>query len=282
MTEGKKSFKKTYSDLERFFPGVEFQTIENIERFHQQLAKALGDEFKETEKDLATAYAMLGNEIARINKEAEEIKKIPNVSETILKEYAKITTELNNLLGANKNYDRMNELNALVAEYAETRDKVIRNQLFSIETMVNQNMREISALLLIDERHMPPVLRMEKLNKYTFNTPNDGGTGAQYRGVIIFDLANMDLSPLPFIVHDMQMLLHIEKKVPSEIIRAYEAQGQSGKRVFIAFARLDTYDAGTKKTMMGHCALELSTDGNELFGRAWNKETESENGGAEN
>ena len=73
-------------------------------------------------------------------------------------------------------------------------------------------MREISAQLLRDEQHMSPVLRMEKLNRYTFNTPNDGGTGAQYRGVITFDLANMDLSPLPFIIHDMQMLLHIEKK----------------------------------------------------------------------
>ena len=127
----------------------------------------------------------------------------------ILKEYAKITTELNNLIDANRNYDRMNELNDLVAEYAETRDRVIRDQLFAIETMLNQKMREISVQLLKDEQHMSPVLRMEKLNKYTFNTPNDGGTGALYRGVITFDLANMELSPLPFIIHDMQMLLQI-------------------------------------------------------------------------
>jgi hypothetical protein len=48
-----------------------------------------------------------------------------------------------------------------------------RDQLFAIETMLNQKMREISVQLLKDEQHMPPVLRMEKLNKYTFNTPND-------------------------------------------------------------------------------------------------------------
>ena len=279
MTEGKKSIKKTYSDLQRFFPGVDFQTIESIESFHKQLAKVLGDEFKETEKDLATAYVMLGNEIARILKEVEEIKKIPNVSEAILKEYAKITTELNNLIDANKNYDRMNELNDLVAEYAETRDKVIRNQLLSIETMVNQKMREISVHLLRDEQHMSPVLRMEKLNRYTFNTPNDGGTGAQYRGVITFDLANMDLSPLPFIIHDMQMLLHIEKKVFAEIIKAYDEQKASGKQVFIAFDRLDKYDTETQETMNTNCVLELSPGGNELFGRAWNKETELEEDG---
>ena len=106
--------------------------------------------------------------------------------------------------------------------------------------------------LLQDEQHMPPVLRMEKLNKYTFNTPNDGGTGAQYRGVITFDLANMELSPLPFIIHDMQMLLHIEKKVMAEIIKAYDAQKKTRKQVFIAFDRLDTYDTETKDTMDEH------------------------------
>lgn len=109
---------------------------------------------------------------------------------------------------------------------------------------------------------------MEKLTKCTFETPNDSGTGAQYRGVITFDLANLKLMPLPYVIHDIQMLLHIEKKVLAEIIRAHEAQEQSGKQVFVAFDWLDTYDSETKETMMGHCAFELSLDGNELFGRA--------------
>ena len=135
--------------------------------------------------------------------------------------------------------------------------------------------------LLKDEKHMSPVLRLQKLNKYTFDTPNDGGTGAQYRGVITFDLANLKLTPLPFVIHDMQMLLHIEKKVLAEIIKVYEEQEKLGKQVFIAFDRLDTYDKETQKTMEEHCVLRLSPDGNELFGRAWNKEMESEDGGEE-
>lgn len=88
----------------------------------------------------------------------------------------------------------MNELNNLVAEYGETGGCIICDQLFSIETIFNQKIHEISVKFLKDEQHMPPVFRMEKLNKYTFNTSNDGGTGAQYRGVITFDLANMELS----------------------------------------------------------------------------------------
>ena len=48
----------------------------------------------------------------------------------------------------------------------------------------------------------------------------------------------------------------------------------TGTGQFIAFDRLDTYDTETKDTMNTNCVLELSPRGNELFGRAWNKEME--------
>lgn len=75
----------------------------------------------------------------------------------------------------------------MAADYAKTRDTVTQEQLLTIESAINQNMREISLDILRDATHLPPILRLEKLNKYTFNTPNDGGTGAQYRGLINFD-----------------------------------------------------------------------------------------------
>lgn len=90
-----------------------------------------------------------------ISQEAEKIKKISNVSEAILKEFAKAMTELNNLADAKRNFDCMNELNKIAVEYAETRDKVIRNQLFAIETTVKQQMRESSIQILKDKKHMP-------------------------------------------------------------------------------------------------------------------------------
>ena len=38
-------------------------------------------------------------------------------------------------------------------------------------------------------------------------------------------------------------------------------------------------DTETQETMNTNCVLELSPGGNELFGRAWNKETELEEDG---
>lgn len=276
MTEEKKGFKRTFTELERFFPSEEFRTLEDIERFHSKLAKILAEEFAETEKDLATTYVLLNNEIVKLQNEVTEIQNIPNVSQAILKEFARITTELNNLREANENFDELERLKKVAADYAETRDAVIHDQLIGIESSVNQAMREISLSILKDATHLPPILRMEKLNKYTFNTPNDGGTGAQYRGLITFDLANMEVAPVPFVVHDSVLLKNIERPVFSEIMRVYEAEKDKDKQVFMAYDTLDSYGEDTRKLVRGNMVLELSPDGNELFGWAWNKEKKDE------
>lgn len=276
MTGQKKSFKRTFTDLERFFPSEEFRVLEDIERFHQKLAKVLADEFAETERDLATTFVLLNNEIVRIKEQITEIKNVPNVSQAILKEFARITTELNNLREANQNYDELERLKKVASDYAETRDAVIHDQLLAIESVVNQSMREISFAILKDITHLPPVLRLEKLGKYTFNTPNDGGTGAQYRGLITFDLANMEVAPVPFVVHDSVLLKNIERPVFSEIMRVYASMEAKGKQVFLAYDTLDSYGSDTRKLLEANAVLELSPGGNELFGWAWNKENQDE------
>ena len=276
MTGEKRSFKRTFTDLERFFPNEEFHTLEEIEHFHQKLTKILEQEFAETERSLATTYALLSLKITAIQEQITEIKNIPNVSQAILKEFAQISTELNNLRNANKNYDELQRLKQVAADYAATRDTIIADELLTIENTVNQEMSNITLEILGDATHMPPVLRLEKLNKYTFKTPNDGGTGAQYRGLITFDLANMAVTPVPFVVHDSVLLKNIERTVFSAIIRVYHDQRQQGKQVFMAYDTLDAYDKKTRELVEENTVLQLSPGGNELFGWAWNKERQDE------
>ena len=281
MTGQKRGFKRTFTDLERFFPAEKFRALEEVEKFHQKLSKILKDEFEETESGLATTYVLLNNEIVKIRNQITEIKNVPNVSQAILKEFAQITAELQRLNEANQNYDELVRLKKIAADYARVRDVVINDQLLAIESTVNQAMREINFEILKDATHMSPVLRLKKLNRYTFNTPNDGGTGAQYRGLITFDLANMAVAPVPFVVHDSVLLKNIEKPVFSEIIKVYEKQKNQGKQVFMAYDTLESYNAATRQILEENAVLRLSPGGNELFGWAWNKEKKDEAGKTE-
>ena len=278
MTEGKKSFKKTFSDLEKFFPAEEFKAIEDVESFHQSLSRVLTSEFKETEKDLATTYIMLGNEIVKIKDQIAEIKSVPNVTQAVLKEYARITTELNNLKEANKNFKTLEQLKSDASEYAKTRDEVIATQLSCIEDLINQTMRAITIRIVKNEVQRPPELKLEKLTKYSFSTRDDGGSGAQFRGLVTFDLANMEVSNIPFVVHDSDLLDPIEKPALTEIIKEYDAVSAKGQQVFASFRSLDFYAPEAQPIITKCKVIELSSGGNELFGRAWNKEPLKEDG----
>lgn len=152
------------------------------------------------------------------------------------------------------------------------RDEVIERQLSDIQTQVNAKMREISARILKNTTQRSPELKLEKLGKYSFSTRDDGGSGAQFRGLITFDLANMEISDIPFIMHDSDLLDPIEKSALTEIIKEYNAVGVRGQQAFVSFRSLDFYAEEAQPIITECKIIELSSGGNELFGRAWNKE----------
>lgn len=271
MTEGKKTFKRSYDDLARFFPNVDFKSIEQIEEFHRRLSKVLADEFYESERELAATFVMLNNEILRIKKQIAEIKSIPNVTQAALQQYAQIITELNTIRQANSNYSSYVQLRKTAEEYAEDRDAMITHQVSFIQTTINDKMREITARILKSKDKVPPRLTIEKLSKYTLETKEDGGSGALLRALITFDLANMEVSNIPFIVHDADLMDPIEKPTLTEIVREYIAIVNSGRQAFVSFRSYEFYAKEARPIIKDHQVIQLSANGNELFGWAWNK-----------
>ena len=89
---------------------------------------------------------------------------------------------------------------------------------------------------------------------------------------ITFDLANMEVSNIPFIVHDSDLLDPIEKPALTEIIREYDAVGKRGQQTFVSFRSLDFYAEEAQPLIKKRKVIELSGNGNQLFGRGWNKE----------
>lgn len=136
-------------------------------------------------------------------------------------------------------------------------------------------MKEITARIVKNDMQIAPELNLEKLTKYTFSTRGDGGSGAQLRGLITFDLANMEVSSIPFVIHDSDILDPIEKPALTEIIKEYDAMKASNKQIFASFRSLDFYSEDAQKVILDRKVIELASGGKELFGWAWNKESDS-------
>lgn len=263
---GQKGFKRNYDDLLRFFPNVDLQRIESIENFHRQLAGILKKEFSEAETAMQATLSLIETEMAKIEAEITEMAKTTDLSKAVLEQYAAIDKELKTLRAANDNFTKTSELAEVAKSYEAELNRLVVAQIAIMQQKINAEMVRINDAIY-GGRKTAPTLTVSDASHYTFFTPRDGGTGAQYKGLVVFDLAMLALTCLPVIAHDSVMLKHIEDDAIEKILELYS---ESDKQVFIAMDKEGSYTPKAQKVMESSKVLQLSPGAGALFGRTWN------------
>lgn len=265
---GKRGFKRNYDDLLRFFPEVDLQRIEAIENFHKKLANILKKEFAETEENMQATLALIETEMTQIEAQIAQMTVTTDLSKTVLEQYAAIDKELKTLRAANENYIKTAELAETAKAYKAELDRLVVEQIAIMQQEINGEMKRINDVIY-SGRKTAPTLTINDASHYVFFTPRDGGTGTQYKGLVVFDLAMLSLTRLPVIAHDSVMLKHIEDEAMEKIIELY---ADTQKQVFIAMDKEGSYTSKTQKIMEDTKVLHLGPGDGALFGRTWNDE----------
>lgn len=87
------------------------------------------------------------------------------------------------------------------------------------------------------------------------------------------DLATLDLTPLPLLVHDSDML----KKISDENVeKIFELYLKSDKQIFLSIDKDVSYSARTREIISNYQIIKLSSGGKELFGRPFGKRGEKQ------
>ena len=108
---------------------------------------------------------------------------------------------------------------------------------------------------------------MKSANSYDFYTPQDRGTGSEYKGLILFDLAMLQITSLPINGHDSFFLKQIQDEGLEGILQCYLEQE---KQVFITFDKEKSYSKECQEILRQTEVLRLYPNGGELFGSSWN------------
>ncbi len=263
--DSKKTFQRDYNDLLYFFPNADAKRLETIENFHKNLTKILGGEIQDSVAGLEATIHLISSEIRRIEEETRRIKNMPNVAMAILDEYAEIKKELQRLLDANAAYEKKEQLHGIAQDELKKLNSMIFYEMGSIDTKLNMLMEQMNSTMYAAAMKAP-IISVLSADHYEFYTPDDGGTGMRYKGLILFDLAVLQSSKLPFLIHDSVLLLQIENEVVERILDYYS---KSPKQIFITFDKNAT--SGAMEILKKAEVLHLTRGGNELFGRAWNR-----------
>lgn len=259
-------FQSDFMELLRFFPEADIGRLEEVENFHRQLSSVLNSELRDNEKHLDAMISLANDEISRLEQDQLRISQIPNVNKATLIRYAELQKEIQDLQSANDAFDHKDELKKRTEALVESLNTLIEKEMRYIETKVNSLLDEMNEKLY-DVKIKPPLLHAISADQYEFSTEDDHGTGMRCKGVVLFDIALLRSTKLPFIIHDSVLLLNIENEAIEKILELYAAQKE--KQVFIAFDKTATSRA--MKLLDVAKVQHFSRDGNELFGRSWNR-----------
>jgi len=261
-----RSIKSKYlAPLLKYFPNVDTSKLEDVESFHSKITKILRKELKSSESELSLSLATVVDEIDMID--------------------GKISTSLSDIDNPSIVIDRVYELSQGHAvaskeiEYFET-DVQVKSDLKDakkllagekirilelIENIINDKNRRNVTEIYSEERRSP-TLKIGQ-NSYTFDLVEDTGTGKAYSNLILLDLAFLETTDLPFLVHDSVLFKNIQNDAVAQLIELYES---TGKQTFIAIDEIMKYGQVAENKLKNKKVVQL--DNNDvLYIKDWRK-----------
>ena len=255
---------ESLAELQTFFPGADIQIIDNIEKFHMEIAKNFRTELRQQKAKLLSELNELDVVISDCESELKQIIQNPNLSKRILQRHADLVKGLEKIKKENESFEKYQQLTAQrKLDNARLQD-LEREQFARVAFELNTEMARINDYIY-DGKVNSPVLVFEKGN-YQFFTPDDTGTGRAYKGLAVFDLAVLNLTKLPILVHDSIVLKQISDDAIEKILEIYCSQP---KQIIISLDKADSYSGTAMKLLESNKIIELAPNGRELFGRAW-------------
>lgn len=256
------------SALQEFFPTVNLRKLYEVEKYHKKLALILDEQFAAERQSVETEISSLQGQSREIQKQIANLGFVGNLSKEFLDKHSEIRGRIDALRQQNEAYLTLTDLQDAKKRADEILKRSIEDILADIERTLNEKMRELNSCLFTDSRKAPHI-KFKEYNSYEFETPDDTGTGSNYKGMVIYDLAILQLTKLPAIAHDSLILKNIGDSAIDGIMTIY---ARSQKQVFIAFDKQAAYRPGTRKILIDNTVLKLSDGNCEFYGESWNKE----------
>lgn len=252
--------------LTHFFPHVNIERINEIDSFHNSLAVILKDELKNVEKDIVNQIKVIETEMDEVNGQINANLSIKDVPKYELEKLIELSINLQKLNNENIIYNKGQLIADNLSETRDNLNSVKIDILADISNQVNIRMHELNKLVYTDNRRAPALDLKE--NNYIFKTFGDTGTGTAYANLITFDIAVLDLTELPVIVHDLPLFKNVENEAMQNIIKIYN---QHKKQIFIAIDEMHKYTKETVKLLKDNSFVQLSKD-KTLFTLNWKNE----------
>lgn len=264
--------KENFDELKSFFPDVNIPHLEEIQNFHKQITKILKKETEEELLKLEDKISEIEKSLIEAMQELTELSVPVSIPKKVLEQYAAVSIQKNELEGQIVFYRNSKQISSRLKEMKIELDDKKLSILEEIVSKINLKLEELSGKVNGNDSYAP-CLNLNSASSYNFYAPKDGGAGTAYVSMILYDLAILELTKLPFVIHDSVLFKNLSD---NRVIKVFEEYENSRKQIFVSFDKKNSYESDElKKTIENHTVIELYAGGGELFGCSWAKKKNS-------
>lgn len=266
----KKSNVNSFEELRDFFPEVNVKKIEEIQSFHNKITEILKKEYTEELARLESLKISYDETISSLKNDLNRHGMPANIPTSYLQKFSSIEKQKSILENQNRDYLELLELKNKRKENENHLKGIEEKELNNIESTINEQMVRFNDRIY-ERQRKAPVLKFKSNKSYKFSTPDDSGTGTNFKSLAIFDLSVLKTSALPAIAHDSLMFKNMGDEPINNLMKLYS---EFDKQIFIAFDKDGAYSEFTQNIINESTVLKLDENGNELFGKSWNIKSE--------
>ena len=260
---------KLSSDEEKkiveYFPNVNIGRIKEVGNFQNKITKILNTEINKRIVELTNEIENLEQDTQNLNLKLNKyLEGFGETSKTMVEQISNYILEEKELKNYTetfeKNLETKQELDKKNKEFIEEKVSKLNEIAFNINKKIDELNNQINPSQLV------PELIILSENNYEFKIKNNTGTGKGFENLIIFDLAILTLTELPFLIHDSFIFKNIDIITTENILQTYI---KYSKQIFIALDEKKRYGSEIQNLIERYKVLELSKE-KVLFRKAWN------------
>lgn len=220
QTGTKNSNIKSFDELLEFFPRVNVKKIEEIEYFHNKITEILKKEYKEELARLESLKISYDETISSLKNGLNRHGTPANIPTSYLQKFSSIEKQKSMLENQNSDYLELLELKNKRKENENHLKGIEEKELNDISSTINEQMVRFNDRIY-EKQRKAPVLKFNSNKSYEFSTPDDSGTGTNFKSLVIFDLSVLETSALSAIAHDSLIFKNMGDEPIDNLMKLY-------------------------------------------------------------
>lgn len=260
---------KDLAKLQYYFPDINIKPLQEIQKFHSSIIKIMKSEKAEVYEQYQTKKQLLERQIDLTNERIKKLKPIgsENVPVAIFDRYSQLSNEYLNLEKANSVADQNDNLKSMKNIIRQSYNNKLESQISELQREINDSMKKVNYELTNNNISAPSIELKNNLT-YSFETFQDHGGNTKKLALILFDLALLQLTRLPVVIHDTDLTNSVSTTICDNLLKKYNSF--NNKQIFIAMEKISTLSVVSKKIINGSKVCDLDLD-HRLYNKAWNK-----------